>query len=69
MPAASVTSAPPSEQSLEEALRPVHNAWIAEARRFLEPTLEPGADFWTRWAAVGIWTTIFASGIGGSARW
>lgn len=52
MPAASVTSAPPSEQSLEEALRPVHNAWIAEARRFLEPTLEPGADFWTRWGAV-----------------
>ena len=52
MPAASVTSAPPREQPLEEALRPVHNAWIAEARCFLEPALETGADFWTRWGSV-----------------
>jgi len=52
MPATSVRSAPPGEQPLEEALRPVHDAWIAEARRFLEPALESGADFWTRWGAV-----------------
>lgn len=52
MTAASVTSSPARDQPLEEALRPVHNAWIAEARRFLEPALEPGADFWTRWSAV-----------------
>jgi hypothetical protein len=25
---------------------------VREARRFLEPALKPGADFWTRWAAI-----------------
>ena len=29
-----------------------HRLWITEARRFLAPALESGADFWTRWAAV-----------------
>jgi hypothetical protein len=33
-------------------LRPIHEAWVRDARRFLEPALEPGADFWTRWAAI-----------------
>ncbi len=51
MTAALMTSAP-GEDSLDSVLRPIHNAWIAEARCFLEPTLDPGADFWTRWGAV-----------------
>ncbi|HET7471382.1 MAG TPA: hypothetical protein VFJ81_16990, partial [Gemmatimonadales bacterium] len=33
-------------------LRGVHDAWVHEARCFLEPAMEPTADFWTRWAAV-----------------
>lgn len=48
----SATTAIPGERSLEGVLRPIHNAWLREARRFLEPVLEPGADFWTRWAGV-----------------
>jgi hypothetical protein len=46
------TSAARSEQPLDAVLRPIHNTWVEEARRFLEPASEPGADFWTRWAAV-----------------
>jgi hypothetical protein len=37
---------------LDAVLRPIHAAWVEDVRRFLEPTLEPEADFWTRWAAV-----------------
>lgn len=40
------------EQPLAQALRGVHDAWVHEARCFLEPAMEPTADFWTRWAAV-----------------
>jgi hypothetical protein len=40
------------EQPLDPVLRPTHDGWIKQARRFLEPALEPGADFWARWAAV-----------------
>lgn len=40
------------EQPLDRALRGVHDAWVHEARCFLEPAMEPAADFWTRWAAV-----------------
>jgi hypothetical protein len=47
-----MTSTPPGEQPLDQALRGVHEAWIRQARRFLEPALGPRADFWTRWAAV-----------------
>jgi hypothetical protein len=52
MTAAPVTLAFPREISLESVLRPVHNAWLAEARQFLEPGFEPGADFWSRWGVV-----------------
>jgi hypothetical protein len=52
MNAGTVTSALCREELLDTVLRPVHNAWIEEARRFLEPALEPGADFWAGWAAV-----------------
>jgi hypothetical protein len=51
MTAATMTTYP-HEQTLDAVLRPVHNAWVAEARRSLEPALEPGADFWARWDAV-----------------
>lgn len=52
MPVAMMTSAARGEEPLDAVLRPIHNAAVKEARRFLEPALEPGADFWTRWAAV-----------------
>jgi hypothetical protein len=45
-------SAPRGEEPLDAVLRPIHNTWVGETRRFLEPASEPGADFWTRWAAV-----------------
>ena len=52
MRAATMTSAPSGEEPLDALLRPIHDAWVEEARCFLEPALEPGTDFWTRWAAV-----------------
>ncbi len=52
MRTATVTSALRGEQPLDAVLRPIHTAWIEEARRFLEPALEPGADFWARWVVV-----------------
>lgn len=46
------TTTTPGEQFLDGVLRPIHGAWLREAHRFLDPTLEPGADFWARWAGV-----------------
>jgi hypothetical protein len=40
------------EEPLDAVLRPIHNTWVEETRRFLDPAIEPRADFWTRWAAV-----------------
>jgi hypothetical protein len=42
----------PSEQPLETILRPIHQGWIEDARQYLDPARNPGAEFWTRWAAV-----------------
>ncbi len=42
----------PSEQPLETILRPIHEGWLGDARQYLDPALNPGAEFWTRWAAV-----------------
>jgi hypothetical protein len=47
-----MTSAPRREERLDAVLRPIHNAWVEKTRRFLDPAIEAGADFWTRWAAV-----------------
>lgn len=44
--------APQREQPLDQALRGIHDAWVHEARCFLEPAMAPAADFWTRWATV-----------------
>ena len=52
MRAPATTSAPRGEEPLEAVLRPIHNTWVEETHRFLDPAAEPGADFWTRWAAV-----------------
>lgn len=52
MPNATITRAVHGEQSLDEVLHAIHRAWLDEARRYLVPVLDPGADFWTRWAAV-----------------
>lgn len=46
------TPAARDEQPLDTVLRPIHETWVRQARRFLDPTLEPGADFWTRWGAI-----------------
>lgn len=40
------------EQPLEAILRPIHEGWIKDARRYLDPALNPGAEFWDRWAVV-----------------
>jgi hypothetical protein len=47
-----VTSSSRGEESLATVLRPLHTAWVEDARRFLDPALGRDADFWTRWAAV-----------------
>jgi hypothetical protein len=52
VPAFTPTLTTPGEQPLDQALRGVHEAWVQEARRFLDPAMESAADFWTRWAAV-----------------
>jgi hypothetical protein len=52
MHALATTSAPRGEEPLGAVLRAIHNTWVEETRRFLDPAVEPGADFWTRWAAV-----------------
>ena len=46
------TSAPRGDEPLDAVLRPIHNTWVEETRRFLDPAIEPGADVWPRWAAV-----------------
>jgi hypothetical protein len=51
MPRVTATPRIPQE-SLEDTLRPIHRAWLEEARCLLEPALDAGADFWTRWAAI-----------------
>ena len=46
------TPAARNEQPLDTVLRPIHAVWVREARRFLDPSLDPAADFWTRWGAI-----------------
>lgn len=45
-------TAPILQESLDATLRPIHRAWLEEARCLLEPALDGGADFWTRWSAI-----------------
>jgi hypothetical protein len=45
-------SAVNAKPTFNGSLRGFHELWIAETRRFIEPAMVPGADFWTRWAAV-----------------
>lgn len=40
------------DKSLNVVLRPIHTQWLRDAHRLLDPSLEPGANLWTRWAAV-----------------
>lgn len=51
MPRVTATPRIPQE-FLDATLRPIHRAWLEEARCLLEPALDAGADFWTRWAAI-----------------
>ena len=52
MTAAPLKTASPAEQPLDAVLRLTHEGWLENVRRHLDPALDPGADFWTRWAAV-----------------
>ena len=52
MPTATLTPTTCPEQPLQATLRRIHEAWVAETRRFLEPACDAEADFWARWAAV-----------------
>jgi hypothetical protein len=42
---------PPSGGSVESVLVPIHDHWLNEIRRFVEPATSPRAGFWDRWAA------------------
>jgi hypothetical protein len=48
----STNTANPLEEPLQAVLHPIHRRWLEEARRFLDPTLNPRAESWTRSAAV-----------------
>jgi hypothetical protein len=37
---------------LSAVLTPIHDAWMADADRFLIPVTDSNATFWDRWAAV-----------------
>jgi hypothetical protein len=52
MTAAPLKTATTAEQPLAAALRPIHEGWLEDVRRHLDPALSPSAEFWTRWAAV-----------------
>lgn len=38
--------------ALQEVLSPLHEAWVAEARWFLDPASSAAAPFWDRWSVV-----------------
>jgi len=40
-----------SAGTVESALAPVHNRWLAEIRQVAEPAMAAAAGFWDRWAA------------------
>jgi len=42
----------PAGDTLEGAVRTVHDRWISETERFLEPVLTAKASFWDRWSGV-----------------
>ena len=52
MTAAPLKTEAAAEQPLDAVLRLTHAGWLEHVRRQLDPALDPGADFWTRWAAV-----------------
>jgi hypothetical protein len=41
-----------AEETLDVALGPSHDAWLAEARQLLVPAALPTAPFWDRWPVV-----------------
>ena len=52
MYATSTNTANPVQEPLKVVLQPIHKGWIEEARRFLDPTLNPRAESRSRSAAV-----------------
>ena len=51
MPIAPAPRVPPSGGTIESVLVPVHDRWLNEIRRFVEPATASGAGFWDRWTA------------------
>jgi len=52
MSAATMAPVPRADQPLDAVLGPIHEDWLAEAHRLLEPAMAPASDFWARWVAV-----------------
>jgi hypothetical protein len=51
MPLARARRVPSSGATIESVLVPIHDRWLNEIRRFVEPATAQGAGFWDRWAA------------------
>ena len=45
-------SVPSSVSTVESVLAPLHDRWLTEIRRFVEPATSARAAFWDRWTAV-----------------
>ena len=41
-----------STETVDSVLVTIHDRWLNEARRFVDPAASVGADFWDRWTAV-----------------
>ena len=43
---------PSSADTVDSVLVTLHDRWLSETRRFVEPAASAGAGFWDRWTAV-----------------
>lgn len=43
---------PSSDRTVDSVLAPIHDRWLKEVRRFIEPAASAGAGFWDRWTTV-----------------
>ena len=59
MPLAPAQRIPSSTGSIESVLVPIHDRWLNEIRRFVEPATAPGAGFWDRWTATRYFSDQF----------
>lgn len=57
-------SVPISSSTVESVLVPIHDRWLNEIRRFVEPAAAPRAGFWDRWAATRYFADQFRDHFG-----